>query len=81
MLAGVGRYGWVLLSTVLSLGLQGMHREGAARAMNAALVALGPPAIAYGVMYDLRTTRQVRLQSVLGVLSLYILIGMLFAFV
>ena len=111
MLAGVGRYGWVLLSTVLSLGLQGiappgalqqvavtalavaavvlaLHAaplpprlvawataaalvllalsvvqavfggigEGAARAMNAALVALGPPAIAYGVLHDLRTT-------------------------
>jgi Ion channel len=132
----VGRYGWVLLSTVLSVGLQGiappsalqrvvvtalavatvvlaLHAaplpprlvagatavalvllalsivqaifggigEGAARAMNAALVALGPPAIAYGVMHDLRKTRQVRLQSVLGVLSLYILLGMLFAFV
>jgi Ion channel len=136
MLAGVGRYGWVLLSTVLSLGLQGiappgalqqvavtalavaavvlaLHAaplpprlvawataaalvllalsvvqavfggigEGAARAMNAALVALGPPAIAYGVLHDLRTTRHVGLQSVLGVLSLYILLGMLFAFV
>jgi Ion channel len=136
MLAGVGRYGLVLLSTVLSLGLQGVAPpgplqqvlvtslavvsvvlalraaplpprlvagatavalvllafsvveavfggigEGAARAMNAALVALGPPAIAYGVMHDLRTTRHVRLQSVLGVLSLYILVGMLFAFV
>ena len=132
----MGRYGWVLLSTVLSVGLQGiappsalqrvvvtalavatvvlaLHAaplpprlvagatavalvllalsivqaifggigEGAARAMNAALVALGPPAIAYGVMHDLRKTRQVRLQSVLGVLSLYILLGMLFAFV
>ena len=132
----MGRYGWVLLSTVLSVGLQGIAPpsalqrvvvtalavatvvlalraaplpprlvagatavalvllalsivqaifggigEGAARAMNAALVALGPPAIAYGVMHDLRKTRQVRLQSVLGVLSLYILLGMLFAFV
>jgi hypothetical protein len=136
MLARVGRYAWVLLSTVLSLGLQGvappgalqqvavtalavaavvlaLHAapfpswlvtgatalalvllaasiieatvggigEGATRAMNAALVAIGPPAIAYGVLHDLRTTRRVRLQSVLGVLSLYILVGMLFAFV
>jgi Ion channel len=55
--------------------------EGAARAMNAALVALGPPAIAFGVMHDLRTSRHVGVQSVLGVLSLYILVGMLFAFV
>ena len=55
--------------------------EGAARAMNAALVAIGPPVIAYGVMHDLRTSGHVRLQAVLGVLSLYILVGMLFAFV
>jgi hypothetical protein len=133
---GVGRYGLVLLSTVLSVGLQGIAPpsalqqvavtalatvavvvalraaplptrlvavatvlavivlvlsivratvggigEGAARAMNAALVALGPPVIAYGVVHDLRRSGHVRLQSVLGVLSLYILVGMLFAFV
>jgi Ion channel len=132
----VGRYGLVLLSTVLCLGLQGIAPpgelqqvavtalaaaavvlalraaplpprvvavatavavavlalsvvratfgsigEGAARAMNAALVAIGPPAIAYGVVHDLRTSRYVRLQSVMGVLSLYVLLGMLFAFV
>lgn len=132
----MGRYGWVLVSTVLSVGLQGIAPpsalqqvavtalaaaavvlalraaplpprlvaiatalalvvlalsvvratfggigEGAARAMNAALVAIGPPVIAYGVMHDLRTSGHVRLQAVLGVLSLYILVGMLFAFV
>ena len=49
--------------------------------MNTALVAIGPPVIAYGVMHDLRTSGHVRLQAVLGVLSLYILVGMLFAFV
>ena len=54
--------------------------EGAARAMNAALVSLGPPAIAVGVIRELRTSGQVRLDAVMGVLSLYMLIGMLFAF-
>ena len=49
--------------------------------MNAALVALGPPAVAVGVVRDLRTTGQVRLEAVFGVLSLYILIGMAFGFV
>jgi Ion channel len=133
---GVGRYGLVLLSTVLSLGLQGIAPpsalqqvavtalaavavvvslraaplpprllavatavalvvlalsvvratfggigEGAARAMNAALVAIAPPVIAYGLLHDLRRSRQVRLQSVMGVLSLYVLVGMLFAFI
>ena len=55
--------------------------DGAARAMNATLVALGPPAIAVGVIRELRTSGHVRIQAVMGVLSLYLLIGMLFAFV
>ena len=55
--------------------------EGAARCMNAALVALGPPAVAVGVVRDLRTTGQVRLEAVFGVLSLYILVGIAFGFV
>lgn len=55
--------------------------EGVALAMNAALVALGPPALAVGIVRDLRATRQVRLQTVGGVLSFYALVGMLFAFV
>ncbi len=54
--------------------------EGAALAMNAALVALGPPAVATGIVRDLRATGQVRLDAVLGVLSLYLLLGMFFAF-
>ena len=55
--------------------------EGAARCMNAALVALGPAAVAVGVVRDLRTTGRVRLEAVFGVLSLYILIGLTFGFV
>jgi hypothetical protein len=55
--------------------------EGVALTMNAALVAIGPPALAVGIVRDLRATRQVRLQTVAGVLSLYALVGMLFAFV
>jgi hypothetical protein len=54
--------------------------EGAVRAMNALVVALGPPAVAIGVARDLRATGRVRVEAVLGVLSLYMLIGMLFAF-
>ena len=55
--------------------------DGAARCMNAALVALGPPAVAVGVLRDLRATGEVRLEAVFGVLSLYMLIGMTFGFV
>ena len=48
--------------------------------MNAALVALGPPAVAAGVVGELRASRQVRINAVMGVLSLYLLLGMFFAF-
>jgi hypothetical protein len=55
--------------------------DGEARVMNAALVALGPPAVALGVIRTLRSSRAVRVQAVMAVLSLYMLIGMFFAFV
>jgi hypothetical protein len=55
--------------------------EGAALTVNAALVALGPPAIAVGLVRDLRATGVVRIESLFGVLSLYVLIGMMFAFI
>jgi ion channel len=55
--------------------------EGAAGLMNAALVALGPPAVVIGLVRDLRRSGQVGLEMVLGVLSLYILLGMTFGFV
>ena len=54
--------------------------EGAGLVMNAALVALGPPAVALGIVRDLRETGQVQLTAVMGVLSLYLLLGMFFAF-
>lgn len=55
--------------------------DGTTRLANAALVALGPPAVAIGIVRDLRTSGQVRIETVAGVLSLYMLLGMLFAFV
>jgi hypothetical protein len=64
----------VLRATIGGVG------EGAALVMNAALVALGPPAVAVGVVGDLRATGRVRLNAVMGVLSLYLLFGMFFAF-
>jgi hypothetical protein len=54
--------------------------EGSVLAINAALVALGPPAVAVGLLRDLRASGTVRLEAVTGVLALYILIGMFFAF-
>jgi hypothetical protein len=55
--------------------------DGEARAMNALLVLLGPPAVGLGVIRNLRAHREVRLEAVMGVLSLYMLLGLLFAFV
>jgi Ion channel len=55
--------------------------DGAARAANALLLAVGPPAVAVGVVRNLRAAGEVRLDAVLGVLSLYMLIGMAFGFV
>jgi hypothetical protein len=56
---------------------------GAAEAsvVSATLVAFGPPAVAVGVVRDLRASGRVRVAAVTGVLALYMLLGMLFAFV
>jgi hypothetical protein len=54
--------------------------EGAWRTMNAGLVIVAPPAVVVAVVRDLRSSAQVRLSAVAGVLSLYMLIGMAFAF-
>jgi hypothetical protein len=55
--------------------------DGTVRVMNAALVALGPPAVAIGVLRDLRSSGQVRIEAVMGVLALYMLAGMFWGFV
>jgi hypothetical protein len=55
--------------------------DGEARIISAVVVALGPPAVGLGILRSLRTNRAVRVEAVMGVLSLYMLIGMLFAFV
>jgi len=70
----------VVLLGVLRITAGGIG-EGAARTMNAALLAFGPPAITVGIVRDLRTSGRVRLEAVMGVLSLYMLLGLTFAFV
>jgi len=76
--AAVAATAIVVLSLVRAFG--GEIDEGAARTMNAALVALAPPAVVVAVVRELRRTKEVRLEAVMGVLSLYMLIGMAFAF-
>jgi hypothetical protein len=68
----------VVVLSIMRATVGGMS-DGAARLFNAGLVALGPPAV--GVVRDLRTSGRVRMEAVSGVLSLYMLLGMLFAFV
>ena len=54
---------------------------GAVRMANALLVALAPAAIIIGVIRSLRARQAVTLEAVFGVLCVYILVGMFFAFV
>jgi hypothetical protein len=53
----------------------------ATRIANALLVGLAPPAIMVGVVRGLRVREAVTLEAVFGVLCIYILLGMFFAFV
>ena len=52
----------------------------ATRLMNAALVALAPLAVVVGVVRTLRARQAVTLEAVFGVISVYLLLGMFFAF-
>jgi len=74
--------GLSLLALALSISSAtiGGIGEGASLAMNAALIALGPPAVAVGIVRNVRSSGEVRVEAVMGVLSLYMLIGMAFGF-
>ena len=73
-----------LAAIAVTIGLArafGGMGDGAARLCVAALLSLGPPAVALGVMRDLRATGRVEVHAIAGVLALYLLLGMAFAFV
>jgi Ion channel len=53
---------------------------GATRIADALLVLLAPPAIVIGVVRSLRARQAVTLEAVFGVLCVYILVGMFFAY-
>ena len=72
-----------LAAIVVAVGIAravGGMGDGAARLCIAALLSLGPPAVALGVMRDLRATGRVEVHAIAGVLALYLLLGMAFAF-
>ena len=68
----------VVVSVVLSIG--GDYDNAGARIANLLLVLLAPPAIVVGVVRSLRKRQRVTVEAVFGVLALYILLGMFFAF-
>lgn len=68
----------VLLSLVEAL--VGDGNGVAARIANLLLVTLAPPAIAVGIIRTLRMRNRVTVEAVFGVLCLYLLLGMFFAF-
>jgi hypothetical protein len=53
---------------------------GESRLMSLLLVALGPPAVVVGLLRSLRASGRIGVEAVTGVLALYMLIGMFFAF-
>jgi voltage-gated potassium channel Kch len=73
-------FGIVVLLLAVIRALGGHGADGASLVTTALLVAIAPPAVAVGVLRDLRSTGQVRLAAVMGVLAFYMLLGMVFAF-
>jgi hypothetical protein len=70
--------GLFILSVVEAVN--GDPAAGTLRVANAALVWLAPPAIIAGIVRILRAKQTVTLEAVFGVLSVYILLGMFFAY-
>jgi hypothetical protein len=75
VVAAAGLVAGVLHAADLIIG------DGEARAMGALLVLFGPPAVGLGVVRSLRASAAVRVEAVMGVLTVYLLLGLLFAYV
>jgi hypothetical protein len=65
---------------VASVAEKGATVAGIAAVANGLLVALAPPAVVVGLVRILRATRAVTVTVVAGVLCLYLLVGLFFAF-
>jgi hypothetical protein len=77
--AAVLALGVVVLSIVEAVA--GSVENPATRIASALLVLVAPSAVIVGVLRTLRATQAVTVDALLGVLSVYLLIGMFFAFV
>ena len=73
--------GVALVAAVTVLALTGTTNTATARLASGMLVAVAPPAVAIGVVRGVRERGRATVQAVLGVLCLYLLIGMFCAFV
>jgi len=78
-IASVLVVGCVVLSIVEAIS--GNIDGGATRLANALLVLFAPPAVIAGVIRSLRARQAVTLEAVFGVLCVYMLLGMLYAFI
>jgi hypothetical protein len=70
-----------VIVTSVEQAAEGTIDGAATRMANALLVALAPPAVVIGVIRNLRRKQSVTVQAVFGVLCVYLLVGMFFAFV
>ena len=74
----VATVGGVLIATIAG---KGSAVNAIAAIADGLLISLAPPAIVIGLLRDLRETRTVTVTIVAGVLCLYLLVGLFFAFV
>jgi Ion channel len=77
LMAGVAG---ALVAVALLEALVGNGNGAVARMSNLLLVTVTPPAVVVGVLRTLKAGATVTIEAVLGVLSLYLLLGMFFAF-
>jgi hypothetical protein len=73
-------FGSVLSAASIVAALAGNAQGAAVAILNLFLVVMAPPAIILGIVRTLKARRQVTIEAVFGVLCLYLLLGMLFAF-
>ena len=66
---------------IASLSDRGQAVEAIAAIANGLLIGLAPPAVVIGVYRNLRSTQEVTVTVVAGVLCLYLLLGLFYAFV
>lgn len=69
----------VAVSTVAVVGF-GSLGEFEARLINLLLIAFAPIAILFGIIVDMRARSRVTVRTIMGVLSIYLMIGLIFNF-